>query len=709
MALFGNHNEILEAVEESQSSDQDERDESRADEHFIHKKDGQWEPNVSAVMRGRPKYTFDECETYINQITGELDQFEFSISVSPNNENADSDTAEIFDGLIRNTEQQSGARNIYSYSAREALESALSGWRIVSEYCNDDSFYKDLKIKQIWNYKDRVFFDPSAKMRTQEDADFCFILTELSRKKYKELYPKGSGISVGESRRMQVYTNREDGVIIGEGIYKQKAQRELVLMNNGSVYPVDDDFNRVADELLRMGISEIAREKRDITEIYQRYFDGGDFLGDELKLIYSYIPIIPVFCNFKVSENKIIYRSAINKLKDAQRVINYAASRDVEEGALAPRAKIAMTPEQIAGHQDELKTINVDANPILTYNQVDGHTPPYKLQGPEVNTGLLATKQSMKDHMLSISGQFAANQGDNPGLQSGVAITKQISKGNNASFKYFKMMEIPIQHTGKILVSTYPKIYDSKRVARILNKDGTNEFVTIRDIVVDEQTGQHVEINNLSKGSYSTTCSVGDAFQSQQQETVERLIDYAKIDPTIMQDGSDILLRNINSPGMKELAERRRLKMVMSGVIPEKQLTDEEKELIMKLQQQGQQLSPQDQLALSLAEAEVAKAEAQTSDTLSKIQERIAKTELEILKIRQKNDEIAVKGNSDQQRINIQLQQLIANLQQTEENVIKTQAETLKIIKEAMGIDAALNKNALQAYDDQAVRLDGSQ
>ena len=51
---------------------------------------------------------------------------------------------------------------------------------------------------------------------------------------------------------------------------------------------------------------------------------------------------------FKISENKRIYRGCIERSIDQQRVLNYALSRDIEQGALAPRDKLFMTPKQAA-------------------------------------------------------------------------------------------------------------------------------------------------------------------------------------------------------------------------------------------------------------------------------------------------------------------------------------------------------------------------
>jgi hypothetical protein len=151
--------------------------------------------------------------------------------------------------------------------------------------------------------------------------------------------------------------------------------------------------------------------------VYSRLFDGGGWLTDEQKTVFSQVPVIPTYGNFKVIEEKTVYRGAVQKLMDPQRVMNYSLSREIEEGALAPRAKYWMTAAQSAGHEDKLKSLNTNSDPVQFYNpDPEAPGPPQQNGGAQINPGLRTISEAMRNIMGQTAGMFAANMGDNPGL-----------------------------------------------------------------------------------------------------------------------------------------------------------------------------------------------------------------------------------------------------------------------------------------------------
>jgi len=105
-------------------------------------------------------------------------------------------------------------------------------------------------------------------------------------------------------------------------------------------------------------------------------------------------------------------------------------------------------------------------------------------------------------------------------------------------------------------------------------------MVIINQRVFDTESQQPVEVIDLSKGVYDVTCDVSKAFKNRQGETVNSMIEMAAIDPTVIQEGKDILYKSVNAPGFDILASRARQNMILSGQIPEDELTDEEREFL---------------------------------------------------------------------------------------------------------------------------------
>lgn len=687
--------ECMKNLKEAQQTDFDNREMVREADLFLNKRDGQWEPDIISKFSGKPRYTFDECNPVVDDIMGEMESMDFDVKVAPATGQATKDIAQTYEGIIRNIENISKARFIYNSAAKIAVGTGLSGWRIVADYRDDDSFQQDLMIKPLPNVCDTVWFDPAFTMQTAADANYCYVLTSMTRADYDKKYPKGSGLSVGQNIRQQAYSYKKPHeVIIGEYLYKKKKTRELALLSNGAVMVIDDAFELIKDELQNAGITIVKTRKRPYHMVYQRLFDGGDWLSEAQDTVFSDLPIIPVFGNFRISENKVIYWGITEKLMDAQRVINFSESRKIEEVALSPREKTWMTKDQAKSPdvRKSLRTLNTNAEPVQFYDHVDGQAPPFQHGMTQSNPGLVETTASARSFIERTSSTFDEARGRAPAQRSGVAIGLLQTKSDNPKRKWFTSMEIALTQTCCVLVKAIPRVYSTQQEMRLANQDGSTTVVTIKDRIRDEQTGQIVEVLDLSKGSYSVTCSAGPAFTSRQQETVTAINELAAIDPSIIQIGADVLLNNINAPGIDEIAERKRAMMVAQGIIPPNQLTDEEKARIQQAQQvaQGQQQkpSPIDQANLMIAQA-------QLEETQGKNQERAMKLQLEQQNLMLRNMELQAKNNAAEQKT------MIDSVKAVSEQV-KIQAEALKIIKEAMGADAVMSTAAAAAYEGQA-------
>ena len=672
-------------LEEAQDAEYDNREAVREADHFLNKRDGQWEPQIIQKLNNRPRYTFDECNPIVDDIMGEMEQMSFDIEVNPLSGDASKKLAKAYEGIIRNLEQVSGATHIYNAAARIMVGTGFAAWRVVADWRDDNSFDQDLLIKDIPDAQNTVWFDANANQQDMSDSTKAWRLISMTKQAYEEKYPKGSGQGVTTTIRQQVYTHKKPGeIMIGEYLYKKTKYRELVRMTDGSVYEVNDDFKMILDELKQQNITVNKSRKRPYHVVYQQLFDGADWLKDEKETVFSYIPIVPVYGNFRVSESKVIYWGIVEKLMDAQRVINYSESRKIEEGALAPKGKVWMNKDQAqsADVRRGLETMNTNNDPVQFYDHVEGANPPTYIGAPQSNPGLMETTQSARTFIERTSGTYDEARGNAPANRSGVAIERLQDKSDNPKRKWFTSMEIALTHTCRICVLAIPKVYDTRQTLQLRNPDGTMDKIVIKQPVVDTQTGQVVELNDLSKGTYGVACSAGPAFQSRQKETVAAINEIASIDPTIMQLGGDVLLSNINAPGIDDIAERKRKMMVSQGLIPESQLTDEEKAAVQAAQEsQGNQQDP-------IATANLMIAQAQLEEAQGRNQERAARLDIEQQKLSLKQVEQQSKTMLDSMKL--------LNDQ------IKTQAETLKLIKDAIGADGILSREAISAFNNQA-------
>jgi len=197
--------------------------------------------------------------------------------------------------------------------------------------------------------------------------------------------------------------------------------------------------------------------------------------------------------------------------------------------------------------------------------------------------------------------------------------------GDRGSFIYTDNLNKSIEYTGEILVDLIPKIYDTERVVRILNIDGTSEQITLNEgisettlskfnqTITDEQTGEKEIVNDLSRGKYDVVVDTGPAFATQRMESAQQLIDLTANSPIFAELANDLIAKNLDILEGEELSKRIRARMIDQGIV--KPTEEEIKELGLD---QPQQPDPSN-------EALIENIQMQSLDLQSKIEERDAK------------------------------------------------------------------------------------
>ena len=689
---YDEHQSVINLLSSCQQADHDNRENAREAHLFLDKRDGQWEPYWWNSNQNKPRYTFDQVNPIVSQVASEIEQADFDIRVSPAGGNATKDIAATYDGIIRNIENISNAKQVYAQACRGMVTGGFDAWRVSQKFVDDNSFDQDIVIEKIANPLDRVWFDPAAEKQDKSDARYAFVLHPMAVDEYESRWPEGSKESVSDDREGDAYYDKAEVIVVGEFLYVESEDRELVMMSNGQTHEVNEDFEKVKDDLEALGVTEVRRRKRKMHKVCSRYFDNKDWLEDDKDTVFNRIPVVPVYGNFKIFENKTIYWGVVEKMLDPQRVLNYAMSREIEEGALAPRAKYWMTPTQAAGHEDKIATLNTNSDPVQFFNP-DPEFPavPQQQGGAQINAGLRNVAQAMQGMMNATSGLFAANMGDNPNAQSGVAIRQLQNKGDNATYQYTRAMEIAIAATGQLIKDAIPKVYDTARTVRVLREDDSYDMADINQQVIDNATGEIVVVNDLSVGVYDVICRAGPSFRNRQQETLEAITSLAQVDPSLMQIAGDLLLQNINTPAAAQIAERKRAQMLQQGLIPQSQMTEEE---LMAAQQQMMQGQQQPDPAMVLAQAEQMKAQSEmlrAQIEQAKLQNEQMKLQLEAQKLQsqaigdQADNQIdAFNAETKRMETQIKAQQAGATIDKTAAQAMGEQLDNQKKMSDMM-------------------------
>ena len=341
---------------------------------------------------------------------------------------------------------------------------------------------------------------------------------------------------------------------------------------------------------------------------YHCAFDGGGILEPERLTVFKSCPVVTVYGNHELmgSSSKLTYSGITLKEMDAQRVHNYAKSREIEEGALAPREKLMMTRAQAKGHENQLSKMNISSDPAQFYNADPLAPPPFKVPGAQINPNLAQLSNQMAMDIREQASVTDAMQGQMNGRESEEAVRMRIDRGTGATRKWVNAIVNGIQRVCELLIETIPVVYDTQRQFAIVGMDGTESMVTLNQEIYDQQSQRMIKINSLNAGKYKVVADAGPAFTNRLEAGLAAMLEYAAIDPSIVQQGGDLMLKAIDAPLVDKMAERKRAQMLQAGMIPFSQMNDEEKQ---QAQQMAQQPKEPDAMMIA-AQAEQAKAQA---------------------------------------------------------------------------------------------------
>lgn len=706
---------VNDQLKQSQDVEHDNRELVREDRDFLNKEDGQWDNRFLKSLSDKPKMTFDLCNGIVDGIVGEIESADFDIRVRPAGGDATKDLAKTYDGLIRNIETISNASRVYSMASRRMVGGGIGGWEVAVDYVDADSFDQDFIIRPVNDFENRVWFDVAAVNQDASDANHVFVLDSIAPNEYEERFPEGSKQSVGSDKSYDSYEHKPDLITVGRIIYKKEHSIDLVRMSDGSVYEANEEFESVVDDLAEQGITVERTKKKKTFKIFSRLFDGGGFLNDPQETVFKDLPIVPIYSYFDVNDGKIVYRSAIRKSKDAQRSYNAIRSRELEDVMLSPPVGFLADRNNFKTPTDAHNFANMSSGSKRVWfaQATDKGLMPQQIGGAVIQSGLQQSAVNSLNDITATAARAPIQTGEATGNMSGVAIQSLQNKGDTSTAHHFNAISVGICQTAKILVNAIPAGYDSTTRKRILNEDGSYEIIDIMKPVVDMDTQQTAYLNDLSQGKYDVTCEVGEAFKNRQQESVKSFLELFAISPEAAAMGVDLLAKNINAPNVDILAERLRKRQLESGRIPESQWTDEEREEIQQMQQMAAQQPPEQSAEDKIAEAEIGRVQAETADVQMRAQlkqeELRIKEQKDLLDAQNKAEklqmeELTLMMKRQQQQLENQQAILEANLKGQAQvfETLNTQANTLKTLKDAMGVDAIVGDNNMEAYIQQA-------
>jgi hypothetical protein len=389
---------------------------------------------------------------------------------------------------------------------------------------------------------------------------------EVFEKEYPKFKDKTPSGTLGEGNSWQ----GKDTVRVAEYFRRCEKKDRLVSTDTGVVRA-----SHLPPEILKPLLDDPNTKVRDIIEQeIEWYLIVGDEIADKNIWPGKYIPIVRVIGEETVIDGILDRKGHTRALKDPQRTYNYWTSSAVEFVALQSKTPYIAPVEAIQGLETYWESANRDNLSVLPYNGMDEKgapiAPPVRQAPPTFAPAYLQGMQVAGQELQAVSGQYESQMGEKSNEKTGIAIQERQRKGDNATYHYIDHQAVAIRYTGRILIDLIPKMYDTKRVVRIIEENGDQQQVQLdpgaQQAYQAQEGGDIQAIFNPSVGDYDVISEVGPAFASKREEAFNALTLIATQSPDLMHIAGDLIMRAADFPMAEELAER------LKNMVPEQAL-----------------------------------------------------------------------------------------------------------------------------------------
>jgi hypothetical protein len=537
----------------------------------------QWPADVLATrgsvqgqtINARPCLTINKLPQHVRQVTNEQRQNRPSGKVIPADDNADVEVAEIFNGVVRHIEYMSDADVAYDTACDNQVTYGEGYIRLLTEYCNDETFDQDIKIGRVRNAFS-VYMDPTIQDPCGADAEWCFVTEDILKVEYERMFPDATPISTLYSQGVgdQGISSwlQEDTIRIAEYFYYTYERSTLHL------YPDNETAFKGSNRDKQLGAmfgKPIRTREVDRKKVMWMKTNGFDVL-DEREWPGKWIPVVRVIGNEWEVDGQIHISGLVRNAKDAQRMYNYWTSQEAEMLALAPKAPFIGYGGQFEGYEMQWKTANttnwpyLEVNPDVTDGAGNVLPLPQRAAPPLPQTGLIQAKMGAAEDIKSTTGQYDASIGAQGNERSAKAIIAREKQGDVGTYHYVDNLARAIRHITRQIVDLIPKIYDTQRIARIIGVDGEVDMVKFNPSqqepvkeIREPQTGALIEkIYNPGVGTYDVMVTTGPGYMTKRQEALDAMSQILQTNPQLWAVAGDLFIKNMDWPGAQEMAAR---------------------------------------------------------------------------------------------------------------------------------------------------------
>lgn len=574
----------------------------------------QWPADALKAREGRPCLTFDQTNQYIAQIVNDARQNKPSIYCLPSDAKGSVKVSQVLEGLVRNIEYTSRAGIAYDQAIEHAARIGLGWLRVIPKVVDEENNVQEPRILRVADPLS-VVLDCDSTEPDGSDATDAFVESVWSLKAFQKQWPKAATTS-WESDSAVWFSSETVRVCEHFELMETESNRLMIRNTDGSMLTLtENEYWEIAKKIgYKPEVAGSFKAKKRAVKWYK--MTGAEVL-EETDFPSEYIPVIPVLGYELYIEGERQLCGMVRRMRDSQQAYNYERSSQIERVALEPKAPFVGPIEAFEGFEGQWASANTSNQAYLPYNSSDGSgnpiAPPQR-QGPPQMSQAFAQggMQALNDLQASI-GMYKSNLGAPSNAVSGRAKLQDRKEGDTANFHYADNLSRSIEQLGRVVVDMTIRLTDTKRAARILNLDGTNDTVTIDPNQEQPHQEQNGEVSiNLTSGKYGVRVKSGPAYSTLREEAAENLTQIVGSNPQMMTILGPMWAKMQDWPEADKIS-----RMLMAMAPPQVQAAAEEKPgddqippalkaQMDQMQKQIQQLSQ----ALEAAHVEVQKFEA---------------------------------------------------------------------------------------------------
>jgi hypothetical protein len=549
------------------SADDDNRADALDDLEFL--SGDQW-PDLVVRQREierRPCLTINKIPTFLHQVTNDQRMNVPSIKVSPVDSNADVETAEILQGMVRHIEYSSNADVSYDTAVNNAAAIGFGYWRLVTEYESPKSFDQVIRFRRIRN-PFTVYFDPTSVEPDGSDQKRCLITERVPLADFKRQYPNAETTTTGLDVGTGDPTNKDwygaDFIRVAEFYRIEYVDDELVELPDGSA-----EFRSVLEaQTPPVEVPADAKTRPTQRETVRWYKHTVFEVLESTEIKCRWIPVFPCYGDELDIDGKIVRSGIVRNAKDPAQMYNFWMTSATEEVAMRPKTPYIGAEGQFEGYEDDWNDANVKSFSYLEYKPVElnGNLAPAPSRQPmaDIPNGMLTMAMHANDNIKATTGLFDSSLGARGNATSGTQERAQQRQGDMANFHYTDNLNRSVRHCGRCIVDMIPHYYDARRVVRIMGEDGKMDVAEVNKPQTVERpnpvTGKMETIetilHDMSVGTYDVTCKAGPSYSTLREEAQEGQLQLAKAWPKLMDLAGDQVIANLDWPGAEAISKR---------------------------------------------------------------------------------------------------------------------------------------------------------